>query len=447
MKLFKIKFSGIQIIAILAVLTAVIIFVNTGVRYNFLVLSLFFSICLVALIGIFATVDKFAFSLNKTFYLFFFFFFGLAPAIQFKFESNFFNAPLLQTNDYIFGGALVLILLIGYMVLYALFYKYANAKIKQLNRGIFQVKSIAIYYLLSASAVVLFLILIKSNFNLMFFRPDDGELKLKTLGGLAGYSLLLVLRPVPIIVIWHYWLTSKIKTKHIFLLGVMALITAFPSSLSRGLIAAYYLPFLILATPLGKAKFGYSLSYFFGIFLIFPLLNVFRSFNNRIFLGIDAFKTGHFDAFQNFVLLLNENYISFGKQLLGSLLFFIPESVWPQKPLPTGAWLAQQLNFNYSNIAMPYFGEGFANFGFVGMLLFLILIAFANAFADVGFHKKNWSTGFKIVYLFFLGFEFFLLRGDLTSAVNKTSGFVLAVLLVYSTFILSKKGAYLNSKK
>ena len=437
MKPFKVKFSAKQIIAILATVTAVIIFANTGVQYNFIVLSLFFSICLGALIGIFVSSYKFAFSLNKTFYLFFFFFFGLAPAVQFKFKSNFFNAPLLQTSDYIFGGTLILLLLLGYMALYALFHRYAIRNLKQLNFNGFQEQTPVIYYVLSAIAVVMVLFLVKTNYNLLIFRPDEGELKLKTFGGFVGYSLLLILRPLPIVLLWHYLLTSKIKPKHIFVLSAMALITAFPSSLSRGLLAAYYLPFLILLTPLGKGKFWYSLSYFFGIFFIFPILNIFRSFNNQVILGTDTFKTGHFDAFQNFMLIINENYISGGKQLLGSLLFFVPQTVWPQKPLPTGALLAQELNFNYSNVAMPYFGEGFANFGYTGILFFLILIAFINAFADVGFHKKNWSTGFKIMYLFFLGFEFFLLRGDLTSSINKTTGFVLAVLLVYLVFIFS----------
>jgi hypothetical protein len=438
LKQWTAKITGTQITIFLGVLAAWVIFSPSGLRYNWAVQALFFAVCIVSLIGIFKSIEQFAFSLNKTFYLFFFFFFGLAPAVQFKFQNTFFNAPLMDSKTYVFGGTLILGILLAYKLLYAFFFKWASVKLTVKNRVNLTLPTLKIYYLVSFVACLVFLILIKGNWNIVFFRPPEGSLKLQTTGGFLGYALLLMVRPIPLIVLLHYWLTAAVKTKHIVALGLIALLTTFPSALSRGLIAAYYLPFLVLATPLGKAKFWYSLSYFFGIFLVFPVLNIFRSFNNHIFWGTEAFKTGHFDAFQNFMLLLNENLISGGKQLMGSLLFFVPQSVWPEKPLATGAWLAQELNFNYANIAMPYFGEGFANFGMVGIVLFLIVIAFVNAYADVSYHQKNRCAEFKIVYLFFLGFEFFLLRGDLTSAVNKTSGFVLALLLVYVTFKLSK---------
>ena len=148
-------------------------------------------------------------------------------------------------------------------------------------------------------------------------------------------------------------------------------------------------------------------------------------------MGVAAFKTGHFDAFQNFVLLINEEIITGGRQLLGALLFFVQDASWYTKPLGTGTLLATALNFNHINVAMPYFGEGYANFGYIGVALFLVLIVIFNAYLDTSFHNKVQSLFIKTGYLFLLGFEFYVLRGDLSSSVKKGTSFLLALILVY----------------
>lgn len=427
------------LVIVLALIAAIIVFYNSGTQYNFKVLAMFYSICILALYGVFLSKDQASFSLNKTFNIFYFFFFGLAPAVQYKFENSFFNAPMLSETEYLKGGVILLIILI----LYTLFYKYGYVFfLKRIKKPIdFERKKEQIwwYYLASLGALVLSMIIVKFNFEVLFLRPPAHFLKLNTNFGLVGYSMLLIVRAIPIIILLRYLLVGDNNWKHIILFGIIALLTAFPFSLSRGIAAAYYIPFIIFLTPIKKSKYYYAICYFLGVFLIFPLLNFFRSVNNDYSIGVAAFKTGHFDAFQNFMLLMNEEIITGGRQLLGAFLFFVQDSDWYTKPLGTGTLLATTLNFNHTNVAMPYFGEGYANFGYVGIALFLVLIVIVNAYLDASFHNKTQSLFVKIGYLFLLGFEFYLLRGDLSSSVKKGTSFLLALILVYFYIKLMSK--------
>lgn len=423
--------KSVVLVLLLALISAIIIFPNTGVQYNFKVLLLFFTICLLALYGVFLSKDQFAFSLNKTFNIFYYFFFGLAPAVQYKFQNSFFNAPKFNEADYIKGGFILLSILLVYLICYAICFKFFKKRTLKKHIIFKQNEALWWYYLLSIVSLILTITIVKFNFNVLFLRPPASFLKLNTNFGLVGYSVLLIIRGIPIIVLLRYLLNANIKIKHVIFLGVIALITAFPFALSRGIIAAYYLPFIVFLRPIKKSKYCYSISYFIGVFLIFPLLNIFRDSNNEFSLGVAAFKTGHFDAFQNFLLLINEEIVTGGRQLIGALLFFVQESSWANKPPGTGTLLATALNFNHTNVAMPYFGEGYANFGYFGIGLFLVLIVLLNAYLDTSFHNKKQMLFIKIGYLFLLGFEFYLLRGDLSSSIKKSASFFIALILVH----------------
>lgn len=423
----------------LALIAAIIVFYNSGVQYSFKVLSMFYAICILALYGVFLSKDQASFSLNKAFHIFYFFFFGLAPAVQFKFENSFFNAPKLSETEYLKGGGILLIILILYLLLYKYSYTFFLKRIRKSFNIEPKKEQLWWYYLASLGALVLSIIIVKFNFEVLFLRPPANFLKLNTNFGLVGYSMLLIVRAIPIIILLRYLLVGGNNRKHIILLGILALLTAFPFSLSRGMAAAYYIPFIVFLNPIKNSKYYYASCYFLGVFLIFPFLNLFRNGNNQLSLGVAAFKTGHFDAFQNFLLLINEEIITGGRQLIGALLFFVQDSVWYTKPLGTGTLLATELNFNHINVAMPYFGEGYANFGFAGVALFLVLIVILNAYLDTSFHNKKQSLFIKTGYLFLLGFEFYLLRGDLSSSVKKGASFLLALILVHFYIKLMSK--------
>ncbi|GAB3421222.1 hypothetical protein GCM10027516_18380 [Niabella aquatica] len=146
------------------------------------------------------------------------------------------------------------------------------------------------------------------------------------------------------------------------------------------------------------------------------------------------FSTANFDSYQNFALIVSEDMITWGRQLLGVFLFWVPRSIWLNKPIGSGALLGEQLNFSWTNISANYFAEGYINFGYVGILLFVIILSAFNAKLDNMYWRYAVNINhnfFKIFYYVLLGMIFFILRGDLLSSFAFTIGYLIAIFIVF----------------
>ena len=228
---------------------------------------------------------------------------------------------------------------------------------------------------------------------------------------------------------------SKLEKALLFLL---TLLTLPPTGIPRFQVGAVYLPLvLIVFRRLSDAKMFFWLM-IGAIAFVFPILNQFREFDRLSGFSLlpspAFFKAAHFDAYENFASLVGSNYISHGYQLLGSLLFFIPRSIWSSKPVGTGFQLAENELYVFKNISMPFVAEGYANFGVIGVVLFMTGAAFIF---------KKWDTAFKMCtsnwqvirfdqsnYLFFLGMLMFVARGDLLSSFSFFVGGIFAFYFV-----------------
>ena len=72
---------------------------------------------------------------------------------------------------------------------------------------------------------------------------------------------------------------------------------------------------------------------------------------------------------------------------------------------------------------MPYFSEGYINFGWAGTAVFTLLLALGAAAADTRLSISPYASGGywrKGVYLIIAASTFFLLRGSLMSAMAYT---------------------------
>ena len=86
--------------------------------------------------------------------------------------------------------------------------------------------------------------------------------------------------------------------------------------------------------------------------------------------------TMHYDAFSNILVSIDYIYnhgIRYGMQLVAGLLFFIPRSIWNNKPMSGGLEIGNYLIDNYqtgaTNLAMPLVGEAIMNFGYLGIII------------------------------------------------------------------------------
>ncbi|NIJ44321.1 hypothetical protein FHR24_000760 [Wenyingzhuangia heitensis] len=424
---------------LLAFFTAVFAYTNNGERYNSIILTVFLLTGLGALYGLFLSIDKKAISINKTYCLFHYFFFSLAPIIQFKNSSTFHFKGYIEDAAYLKSGQVVLISLVTYLWVYKWLYsikiKYSNPLSSNNNSQSFKTinhkKLIVFSYLLAFISIVFYLYLLKFKWDLLIYRPFSYDLKNNTNLGLVGYSLLLIVRLIPFIVLMNYILLGFKKNKYAFGLLVFVLFSCFPTALSRGILAIIYIPLVVIYMPILSKKNYYIGMYCLGILVVFPLFNMVRDLRTvGLRVSYKLFDTGHFDAFQNFTLLLREKIITNGEQLLTSVLFFVQENTWPNKPPGTGHLMGEKLYFEYLNISMPWIGEGYANFGYFGVFAFIFIIAIVNVFLDRCKLKNKWINFY---FYMFLGYEFYLLRGDLWSASKIFVSFTLAIVLVSVT--------------
>jgi len=227
------------------------------------------------------------------------------------------------------------------------------------------------------------------------------------------------------------------KLTKTFLFFALA-VAVFPTGVPRYLVGVVYIPLLLLFVPRLRAASAFIALLLAAILFVFPFLEQFRRLSEtdaiKLFPDSEFFFAAHFDAFENFCSAFDQSFITNGFQLLGTVLFFVPRSIWPNKPFGSGYTLAHNLHYGFDNLSMPWLGEGFVNFGVLGIFLYAVFAAFLMAKIDSTFlssGKKFWAGNYNAaIYFYALGSLVFVLRGDSMSAVAYVSGGVIIAKLI-----------------
>ena len=128
-----------------------------------------------------------------------------------------------------------------------------------------------------------------------------------------------------------------------------------------------------------------------------------------------------------------DNYgFSYGYQLLGGLLFFVPRSIWTVKPYSSGQVIGEYLigfyDFSFANISNPLVSESYINFGLVGVLITPIILAFFLLYMIRWLNGESYLK--KIMAFYFAMHLIFLLRGDFTNGFAYYIAPLLAVVYI-----------------
>lgn len=383
--------------------------------------------------------DKYNYSLNKIFMTFSFFFFGIAPRFQYQSGIVFWKGSFFSDDSYYLLNIIIILILIAYQILYFKFSNINNSRIAKLSKRLFLgYNQVYINRLLFLSIISLLITLHYNSYNLenLLYRGGGNVNRIS-----VSQPLQLIynnfIRPIPVISL-IFFKKEEFKNKKVeFLLIVIVLISNFPTSRARFYIAAIYIPLLLTYIKYFKNKYMLlNKIIMIGLLFIFPLLDKFRNINNikdlNFSLNFKMFIQAHFDSYQMFMRVVDNNIITWGKQLLSPLLFFVPRTIWETKPLGSGYYISDMFNLSFDNISMNFFGEGYINFGYLGIFIFIIIIAFINALLDRIYWNNNKEfRAISVFYMFFLGLEFFILRGDLLSSFSFTIGIFVSVFFVY----------------
>lgn len=238
---------------------------------------------------------------------------------------------------------------------------------------------------------------------------------------------------------------------------VVIIFAASPSGVSRFLAAALYIPLVLVMITMRREKNEIVLSenfylfpnlLLFGTFFIFPILEIFREFSLERYSTFSFFEyqeSGAFDAFQMFLRALDLGSVSYGYGFLGALLFFIPRSIWPSKPITSGIEISQLAGLRLGNVSMPIIGEFYLNYWFFGIIVGAPLIAMLFKKIDwyyLRYRNSNLSLG-HLVYFQLAGLVLYNMRGGFLSSfaysISILTTWLLIILLIGSKNTLQNK--------
>ncbi|MFF1648000.1 hypothetical protein [Streptomyces sp. NPDC058240] len=207
---------------------------------------------------------------------------------------------------------------------------------------------------------------------------------------------------------------------------VSLLFTAFPSS------AAMYRSVLAMGVV--------------GALVLFPYADRFR-YDSAGYRPVDSssvfepLATKDYDQtvmFANTITWVETRGHTYGRQLAGSGLFFVPRSVWSGKPEDTGVRVGQWMGMSMTNLSAPLWTELWVDFGAPGMAGAFALIGYVAARTDRRYARAVSRDGpgpgsvLAVIAPLIAGYTFILLRGPLLQAAGKPAVAALCLLLVTS---------------
>ncbi|WP_097867034.1 hypothetical protein [Streptomyces sp. rh34] len=215
------------------------------------------------------------------------------------------------------------------------------------------------------------------------------------------------------------------NARYWFLTVLMAFVfTAFPSS------AAFYRTVLTAGVV--------------GALVVFPYADRFRyeEGGQRAVQSASVFDplvTKDYDQmvmFANTISWVDTRGHTYGRQLAGTALFFVPRAVWKGKPEDTGVRVGQWMGLRMTNLSAPLWTEFWVDFGPAGMAGGLALIGYAAARTDRRYALAVTRAGpgagsvLAIAAPLIAGYTFILLRGPLLQAAGKLAIAALCLVLI-----------------
>jgi oligosaccharide repeat unit polymerase len=353
----------------------------------------------------------------------------------------FWGFPSIENATYVEINFILIVLNLFYFISY-LYGKKRGLKNNSDPSPIFIIKKDQFYLLCIISLLSGFVTLYLANFNIenLVFRNSYAE---RVALSQTESLLLLPVYFLPFISLSFYLANFKKTTFKILILTLPTILFLFPTSLPRNFAALIYMTLMLIIFK--RLVIGNRLPFFvlFGLVIIFPFLDNFRFYESNEFEllpSYDYFLAPHFDSYQSFAIVYQHKIITFGYQLLGPLLFFIPRIFWGDKPIGSGHYVAHQFELPFTNISSNIYAEAYINFGLIGCVIFALAIGFFSGKFSSLLLEKTVLTPQKIILYGLASYYIYFLRGDLMSPVAYFSAFVFSVYLCW--FVLN----YLDTK-
>ena len=387
-------------------------------------IAVILSFTLIFLISVWQIIkDKIPYSLNKTFWYFNLIFYVFSPLTQYLSNYNVWGYKL-NNQDYLFGNCMVLISIFSYLAIYR------NSKLNNINREKnvnVNVKNYTIFILFLLSLFCLAVAVKDIGFASLFSRSENTYSLVGNSMFNSIFTHLLKCIPVYAFVITYY------KYGKLNLIGLLLLLEIFvlnfPTSTTRFWMGAIYIGLFLLIFNkkiLNNRIYDLLILTTFSIFFSFLYLFKFYDFEYVFTEGLsiqsitESYNSVDYDAFS--IIPRTQHYVKnydyvYGHQLLGTILFMVPRGIWSNKPVPSGQFIVESQNQEYTNISCPLISEAYLNFGILGIIIFHLFLGLICKKLDTVYWTKKYNSSYlNILYPFLLGFLLYFERGALHPA-------------------------------
>lgn len=219
---------------------------------------------------------------------------------------------------------------------------------------------------------------------------------------------------------------------YVLILFVLLVLTQNPLTEKRNSLGPIYLSVIFIFTGKTLTNRVQQLAVLMiALLIFFPLSSVYTHIRNSAGFSFetnyvqiisDHFLSTHYDAWANIyaaVELVQYRGLQYGQQLLGSLLFFVPSQMWPDKPVATGILLADFLAKNhmmwFTNLSGPLIAEAIVDFHWLGVIIYAMILAKFASLLD-RFALDSHDPFVYALATYWSIFLIFLLRGSLMIA-------------------------------
>ena len=438
-------------------------------------LLLFIIIGFISIIEIIKDVINRPCSLCLMHWIFIFFFFFLAPFLQSCFNYHPWGI-VLSSDEKQLSCIFILIWIICYKIGIILSKRIFNKRIilyDELGKqnGTIDKKSctkLFLFFSLILSLISAIIIIKNVGLSNLFSR---NSYTLTYDGNYSKMGELIIGHCTKAIIVFSFsmnllYFFQKKDNKFLLLISTMILlITCFPTGLARNTAGTIYMGIFVIFNYKNINKFKNSLKYLIlfviAFMIVFPAINVFRNLDFTSVKIVDVlsktvssisenYLSGDYDAFSligSTISYVNYHDITYGKQLAGSLFFFIPRNIWKSKPGGSGQLVFTTLGQKYTNISSPMVAESYINFGIIGVIVIAIIFGYLCAYIDCRYWDYIDNNGYDINYLivlypFLLPSFFFLLRGDWQSTFAYMCVYIFIFYILFKFKNISIKNSY-----
>lgn len=391
---------------------------------------------------------KIGYSINDMIWIFLLAFMVIAAILQYM--NGLFPWPdshVITDNIIISANIIILI----FMIVYIITKRAINVKLTYYNSNLMAFNNVRTIMNIGFYISILCTIYVIWNvgFINLFSRSTNYITGIGSVGALIVENSFTA---VPIITLSIHYIYRDINKKYysktkFFILLIMGVVINFPTGMPRFKMAMVYIGIFIVFKNKFKNKYIFKYLILFGLLFIFPVINIFRyntfsdlsSFNIILPNPTEDFLKGDFDSFSMLcrnVFFITENGITWGNQLLGNILFFVPRSMWQAKPIGSGAFIGEWFGWSFTNVSLPFIGEGLINFGIIGVVIFASISSYVvtkiHYIYEIAIINENTKvTVVRILYPFIIGFAFFIMRGDLLSSFSFMLAFLTPCVLLW----------------